>query len=199
MGEPGNSPERGSRSFVIAQGPQHRGLKSGRPQALPFLRLALVPCQPHTKPLGWACLRCFSSPNHREKGRLSRGWTNGKQLCSPSPVHRGNTFRCLTSACILKKCIIWKRQLTTAPNSGLAKQHQQCSNRTWLFVHAESTKEIRDLWKHQSTDSWIYSTDNFFRVYYVPGTVLDPDIVQEIKLDMVSTLMEFTVLFNGIC
>lgn len=33
----------------------------------------------------------------------------------------------------------------------------------------------------------------------MPGTVLDPDIVQEIKLDMVSILMEFTVLFNGIC
>lgn len=33
----------------------------------------------------------------------------------------------------------------------------------------------------------------------MPGTVLDPDIVQEIRLDIVSALMEFTVLFNGIC
>lgn len=33
----------------------------------------------------------------------------------------------------------------------------------------------------------------------MPGTVLGPDIVQEIRLDIVSALMQFIVLFNGIC
>lgn len=54
------------------------------------------------KPLGRAWLVLLLQPKPQREGTPQSGWVNGKQLCLPSPIHRGNKFKCLKSHCILK-------------------------------------------------------------------------------------------------
>lgn len=115
-------------------------------------------------------------PKPQRGGRPQSACVNGKQLCSPSPVHRGNNFKYLKTHCILKNISFWKRQLTLVQNSMLAKGLPLCKYKEYQGDQGRVKASI----VHGPIS---LLKESFSGACYVPGTVLGPGHTTEDKTD----------------
>lgn len=108
-------PKKRSGSIVIAQ-PAQRQLSANHAEM-----------RNHWAGRAWAASPAPSTGGRRGGGGPQSSWDNGKQVFSPSPVQRGNTFLMPKISRQPQKHVIWERPQTTAQNAMLAKQHNWCT------------------------------------------------------------------------